>query len=191
MTDTALPWRPEFLAALRLLARISEAMAARGFSRPVLVGGGAVEFYTGSMIMTGDIDLTSPVQPELEEEMQRLGFVRPSGPGRSLRGWIHPDLGLGFEVVGSSPMDGNTDRAYLLFVEAVPGEGDIAVLSVEDMIADRMGQYASQSGGSDEMREQAREMLHLHADLDFAYLERRIRTETAGDHGIEDIEGRT
>jgi hypothetical protein len=51
--QTSLPWRPEFLAALRLLARVSEAMAARGLPRPVLVGGGAVEFYTGSALMTG------------------------------------------------------------------------------------------------------------------------------------------
>jgi len=54
LTNPALPWRPEFLAALRMLARASEGLAQRGFSRPVLVGGGAVEFYTGSAIMTGD-----------------------------------------------------------------------------------------------------------------------------------------
>ncbi|MFV0278866.1 MAG: hypothetical protein ACK5HY_17035 [Parahaliea sp.] len=36
-------YRPEFEAALKLLARISEAMAARGLPRPTLVGGGAVE----------------------------------------------------------------------------------------------------------------------------------------------------
>jgi hypothetical protein len=47
MTVPSFPWRPEFLAALRLLGRVSEAMAARGLPRPVLVGGGAVEFYTG------------------------------------------------------------------------------------------------------------------------------------------------
>ena len=80
------PWRPEFLAALRVLAKVSDAMAASGLGRPVLVGGGAVEFYTGSAVMTGDIDLTSPIQPELEEEMQRFGFIRPTGPGKSLRG---------------------------------------------------------------------------------------------------------
>jgi hypothetical protein len=31
--------------------------------------------------MTGDIDVTSPVQPELEQELQKLGFIRPSGRG--------------------------------------------------------------------------------------------------------------
>jgi hypothetical protein len=75
MPHPSLPWRSEFLAALRLLARVSGAMAARGLPRPVLLGGGAMEFYTGSALMTGDIDVTSPVQPELEEELQRHGFV--------------------------------------------------------------------------------------------------------------------
>src|SRR5687768_12126651 len=91
-------------------------MVARGLGRPVLVGGGAVEFYTGSAVMTGDIDLTSPVQPELEEEMQRLGLVRPAGAGQSLRGWVHPDLGLGFEVVGSSTMG---DPARIRLVQPI------------------------------------------------------------------------
>ena len=51
MPEPALPWRPEFLDALRMLARVSDGMAARGLPRPVLVGGGAVEFYTGSAVM--------------------------------------------------------------------------------------------------------------------------------------------
>ena len=37
------PYRPEFEAALRILAKVSTAMTARGFDPPVLVGGGAVE----------------------------------------------------------------------------------------------------------------------------------------------------
>jgi len=100
------PYRPAFVEALRLLAKISDALVARGKPRPILVGGGAVEYYSGSAMMTGDIDLASPVQDDLEHEMQRHGFVRPSGPGRATRGWVHPDLGLGFEVVTSSPFGG-------------------------------------------------------------------------------------
>ncbi len=54
------------------------------------------------------------------------------------------------------------------------------------MIADRMGQYAS--GSAPDMRRQAAALLALYPDLDRDYLERRIREETCGDHGIEDIE---
>lgn len=183
--DDGLPWRPEFLAALRLLARLSEALAARGLPRPVLVGGGAVEFYTGSALMTGDIDVTSPVQSELEEELRRLGFERPKGAGSVLRHWVHPGLGLGFEVVGSAPMDGTVDASRVRLVEPVHGEGRLRVVAIEDMIADRMGQFGS--GTAPDMIDQARKLLALYPNIDRAYLDKRIREETAGDYGIEDV----
>lgn len=187
MSEDPPPWRPEFVAALRLLAQASEAMAARGLSRPILVGGGAVEFYTGSALMTGDIDVTSAVQTELEEELQRLGFVRPSGAGVSLRGWVHPDLGLGFEVVGSVPLDGGVEPDRMHLIRPFGETARFRILPVEDMIADRMGQFAS--GSAPEMRGQAQTLLALYPDLDRDYLERRLREETFGDHGIEDIQG--
>jgi hypothetical protein len=180
------PWREEFVAALRLLARASDAMAARGLGRPVLVGGGAVEFYSGGALMTGDIDVTTPSQPELEEELRCLGFIKPSGAGVSLRGWIHPQLGLGFEVVGSSPMGGGLDPARLRLVQPVGETARFRIVAIEDIIADRMGQFAS--GTAPEMGGQAAMLLRLYPDLDHTYLERRIREETLGEHGIEDIE---
>lgn len=48
-----------------------------------------------------------------------------------------------------------------------------------------MGQYAS--GTAPDRLEQARILLALHPDADMAYLERRIREESMGDHGVEDI----
>jgi hypothetical protein len=183
----SLPWRAEFLDALRMLARLSEALAERGLPRPVLVGGGAVEFYTGSAVMTGDIDVTSPVQPELEEELRKLGFVRPTGAGKSTRGWVHPDIGLGFEVVANIPMGGSFSPTKLAMVAPVEGAPDLVVLSIEDMIADRMGQYAS--GTARQMLGQARELYNLPIQLDRDYLDRRIREESVGDYGIEDLEG--
>lgn len=187
MTSPDSLWRPEFLKALELLAQVSEAMHARGLPRPILVGGGAVEFWSGSAVTTGDIDLASPVQPELEEELQGLGFVRPAGAGRSLRGWVHPELGLGFEVVASSPMGGGADPARIRLVQPAGGAGRFRIIAVEDLIADRMGQFAS--GSAPEMREQAAGLLSLYPDADRAYLERRIREETLGEYGSEDVQG--
>ncbi len=80
MTENA--YRPEFEAALQLFAKASEAMTARGLRRPILVGGAAAEFYSQSTISTGDFDLCTMRQPELEEEMQKLGFVRLPAPDR-------------------------------------------------------------------------------------------------------------
>lgn len=181
------PYRPEFEAALRLFARISTAMEERGLRRPILVGGAAVEFYSGSAISTGDFDICTPAQDALEEEMQRAGFVRPSGAGRSLRGWVHPELKLGFEVVADFPLDGNYDRSTLMLVERLVPDGAFVVLSVEDLIADRMGQWAS--GTAPDRLDQARTLYRLHPSADRAYLARRISEETMGEHGIEALEG--
>ncbi|MEI9853063.1 MAG: hypothetical protein WDN24_21955 [Sphingomonas sp.] len=172
MSVHASPWRPEFIAALLLLARLSEAMAARGLPRPVPVGGGAVEFYPGSALMTGDIDVTSPVQPELEE-LRRLGFDRPSGAGKFTGEWVHPGLGLGFQVVASTPMGGFADSSRIRLIEQSAGR--FRVLSVEDVIADRMGQYAS--GSAPDMLDQARKLLALYPTIDRDYLEVRVRAE--------------
>ena len=173
----ASPYRPEFEAALRLLARASEAMVARGLRRPVLVGGAAVELYTGSGITTGDFDLATGRQDAFEEELQRVGFVKAT-----TRGWVHPDLTLGFEVVSSTLLDGMAERERVRRITLEP-DGTIEVLSVEDMIADRVGQYAS--GTARDRLDQARALFALFPDVDRAYLEKRIRYESAGDHGLE------
>lgn len=178
-------YRPQFEAGLRLFAQISEAMAARGLRRPILVGGAAVEFYTQSAISTGDFDLCTFRQEELGEEMMRLGFVRPSRQGQLLRGWVHPDLQMGFEVVAETPMDGAFDPATLVLVDT-PDSGAFVIISVEDLIADRMAQYAS--GSAPDRLEQGRSLFALQNSLDRDYLDKRIRHETGGDYGIEALE---
>lgn len=178
-------YRPEFEAALRLFARVSEGMKARGLQRPILVGGAAAEFYSTSALTTGDFDICSISQSELEEEMQRVGFVRPAGKLALLKGWVHPDLALGFEVVADVPMDGTVDSARIRLVQPVGDTALFRIIPVEDLIADRMGQYAS--GTARDRIEQARMLLLLHPDADMAYLDRRIREESMGDYGVEDI----
>lgn len=179
-------YRPEFEEALRLFARASEAMHHRGFQRPVLVGGAAAEFYSASALTTGDFDICTLRQDELEEELLKLGFVRPSGTGISLKGWVHPELGLGFEVVAGVPMDGNVDAARIRLVQPEDESALFRIISVEDLIADRMGQYAS--GSARDRLAQARTLLALHPDADMNYLERRIREESMGDYGVEDLQ---
>ena len=110
-------YRPQFEAALRLLARVSTDLDDAGFNPPILVGGGAVEFYTAGAITTGDFDLSCARQELLEAAMQRRGFVRPSGPGKATRGWVHPELALGFEVVSGSLLDGLADRTRVRVLE--------------------------------------------------------------------------
>lgn len=178
-------YRPQFEAAVRLFARISQALHDRGLPRPILVGGAAAELWSTSAVSTGDFGICTPIQPELEEEMQRFGFIRPSGAGKMLKGWIHPDLQLGFEVVADVPMDGNVDPAHIRLIQPIGETARFRVISVEDLIADRMGQVAS--GTAPDRLDQARLLLALHPDADLDYLERRIREESSGDFGVEDV----
>lgn len=160
-------------------------MKGRGLPVPVLVGGGAVELYSGSAMMTGDFDVVTPWQEEFEEELRREGFTKPIGPGHTALGWVHPDLALGFEVVSRTLLDGMADRNRIVFI-GLSTDGEAAIISLEDMIADRMGQYAS--GAALEMLEQARRLFALHPDADLDYMERRIRHESAGAYGIANLQ---
>jgi hypothetical protein len=183
MTRSA--YRPEFEAALRLLARISKAMDEAGYRPPVLVGGAAVEIYTRGAVTTGDFDLSCGRQDILEAAMQREGFVRPSGPGIATRGWMHPELKLGFECVSDVLLDGLADREMVQVVSIAP-DGEIAVIAPEDIIADRMGQFAS--GSAPEMLWQARALFAICEGLDLHYMERRISEETGSVYGLQDLQ---
>jgi len=179
-------YRPEFEAALRLFARASKVLTEQGYDPPILVGGAAVELYTTGAIATGDFDIATARQSMFEQALQDNGFIRPSGAGTSTRGWMHPSFRLGFEVVSATLLDGLADRERIVLID-FGDDGSAAVIAREDMIADRMGQYAS--GTAPEMLGQARMLYALHSDIDRAYLARRISEETIGDFTIEDLEG--
>ena len=177
-------YRPEFEAALRLFAQASSAMVDQGFLAPILVGGGAVEFYSSSRMTTGDFDIVTGRQEEFEQILVELGFTKPEGKGHTPLGWIHPDLRLGFEVVSDTLLDGLADRDRVLLVD-LDINGVASIVSIEDMIADRMGQFAS--GTAPDMAAQARALFTLYHDKDLVYLERRVREETGGDYGVADL----
>ncbi len=68
-------WRPEFEAALAVFAAISDEMAAHGAQRPILVGGAAVEMYTGSAMVTGDFDIVTGRHDLIDTLFREHGFV--------------------------------------------------------------------------------------------------------------------
>ena len=84
-------------------------------------------------------------------------------------------------------MGDTPDEVRVRLIHPVDGEPGVRMLSLEDMIADRMGQFAS--GTARDMLDQARKLLTLVSDANRDYLDRRIRTETDGDYGVEDLEG--
>jgi len=161
-------------------------MIAAGHEAPVLVGGGAVELFSTSALATGDFDIVTGAQEAFEAALRDEGFVKPSGADVTTRGWVHPDLALGFEVVSSILLDGLAERDRVISID-LDIDGSAAILSVEDVIADRMGQFAS--GAAPEMIDQARILFVLNDALDRVYLAKRISEETIGDLTIEHVEG--
>ena len=86
---------------------------------------------------------------------------------------------MSVELVSGDLFDGRTDRAKLLAVRVV-GDAEVRFPPVEDMIADRMGQFAASNNLDTAMLNQARALLNLALDYDPAYLRRRI-IEESGD----------
>jgi hypothetical protein len=174
--------RTEFIQGLELIVEAVEEMARQGHSRPVLVGGAAVEFWTGSAVMSGDFDMITERQQLFETILQSKGFMRPQGVGALLRGLHHPKLGVGVEVVSGPLFDGLVPEDRLVMVAF--HSGSLLVVGVEDSIADRMGQYASHEASNGAMLEQAIQLLRLASAVDEAYLDKRIQEETAGCYGL-------
>jgi len=178
-----LGFRQEFTESLKILSKACDRMEERGLPRPVLVGGAAVELYTGSEITSGDFDVVTPAQAVFEEELAKLGFERPAGAGISTRGMVHPSLLIAVEVVSGTAFNGRMDQEHLTLVDT--GRGRIAVVPLEDLIADRLGQFNSGPRGTPEMLAQAIHLFRFASEIDEAYLEKRIREETGGDYGLD------
>jgi len=67
-------YRREFTEALRLLSRAFDIAEARGVPRPVIVGGSAVEYYTGGELTSGDFDLVTSRNDLVGEGCSRSDF---------------------------------------------------------------------------------------------------------------------
>jgi hypothetical protein len=182
-------YRQSFLDALKLIAAAIETMAEMGLRRPVLVGGAAVELWTSSAVTSGDFDFVTENLEIFEKLLIEQGFSKPGGRNVLLRGLEHRELEIGVEVVSGPLFDGAVpeDRIVAISYET----GTLNVISVEDAIADRMGQYAAHEASGGEMLDQAVTMLRIAEEIDKSYLDRRIREETLNSYGLDFLERQT
>jgi len=170
-------YRPEFESALRVLAAIGKSFKARGINPPVLVGGGAVEFYTMSAITSSDFDLVGAYEETLFDALREAGLERYKVKNALIKYWVHKDTDIAIEFVGSRLMDGHTNRSYIQTVTI--GEGDnqeVLILPVEDLIADRLAQYDSDNNCLD-MLKQAQLLWKVASEIDLVYIDKRINDE--------------
>lgn len=96
---------------------------------PVLVGGAAVEFYTQGGYSTEDIDMVAPGGADLVKTMEQLGFEKMG------KDFIHEPLKVYVEFPGASL--GPDER----FQEIQMGGQHLRIISVEDLIVDRLASF--------------------------------------------------
>ena len=173
-------FRPEFSEALSLLGMAMKTLAAQGFELPILVGGAAVEFYTGGAVISGDFDFVTPHQQALNRALAELGFEQPTGPGM-----LRWSVGLAVQVVSGQLMDGKADRNRIRIVDLE--DGQLRIISIEDLIADRMGQAFAQHPPRKDLLDQASKLNLLAEELDDAYLNARILEETLNSADLETL----
>lgn len=135
---------------------------------PVLVGGGAVELYTGGAYVTGDLDFVGYLTEAVTERLQNQGFRRRG------RHWVHPSAEIFIELPART-----FDRVVRVDSTAI-GEAVVRVLSPEDVLVDRLAAWkfwrSSLSGVNAYLiwKERGDEM-------DIAWLERSAKSEAVED----------
>jgi hypothetical protein len=114
-----------------LLWIITQGLTLTGAERPILVGGGAVEFFTGVRFATGDLDIVAPDKALCEMVLLSLGFEKPA----TGRHFISRSLGTLVDVHGSRLV--GSEKTVELVYRKVP----LLLVSPEDCIAERLASY--------------------------------------------------
>jgi len=96
---------------------------------PVLVGGAAVELYTGGAHTTGDLDFVGAVTADVENALESNGFTRQG------RHWLHERGQLFVEFPSVALRSGETAAALRV------GAVEVLVISPEDPLAERLAAW--------------------------------------------------
>jgi hypothetical protein len=155
---------------LRIVAAVQSALADTGL-RPVIVGGLAVEYWTGSY-STADIDVLLPTHAVITHRLEALGFVRHG------RVWELP----GHDVIWEMPASELDELDHAVEV-AVPN-ARVLVLALEDILVHRIEEFVA-TGHLDVARQAV--ALIMHPRLDRQRLQVRADACQQG-HAVNAIE---
>lgn len=135
--------------------------------RPVLIGGGAVEYYTYGGYATQDTDLAVENHQKLDEVLKKLKFKSEG------RYWIREDIGALIESpTGNLKVHGETAPLTEVKIDNLK----CYIIGIEDLIIDRLNGYVHWKW-QDDLR-WAKEIAKNHADqLDWKYLRQRAKEE--------------
>lgn len=119
---------PEGLARTAAIAAWVQGLYPPGERKPVLVGGAAVELYTGGAYTTGDFDFVGSVPTAVRQKLEKAGFERQG------RHWIHRQGEIFLEFPSSS-LEG--EESIVMRYEGY----SIEILSPESILADRLAAW--------------------------------------------------
>jgi hypothetical protein len=108
------------------LAAWVQSLYASEAEMPVLVGGAAVELYTGGAYVTGDLDFVGQVPPEVAVALEAAGFQKRG------RHWVHEGCQIFLEFPSFS-LESGAEKAILIV-----GRQRILTLRIEDILLDRL-----------------------------------------------------
>lgn len=164
--------RKRRLIALGLL---TEALAPRGIE-PILVGGGAMEFYTAGGYSTADVDLAMPSGAEVDAAFADFGFTKEG------RYWVREDLDLLFEAPAPAGLPGENALRTEVEVDGLR----VVVIGIEDLLLDRLRAWVHWQSSEDERW--ARRLVLLYADrIDWQYLRDRSKGVAEEADAIEQL----
>lgn len=148
-----------------LLWVITRGVTLLGGERPILVGGGAVEFYTGIRFATGDLDIVAPDVDLTEEVLDTFGYERPSGS----RHFVNRSI--------SSLVEIHSDRLRKNeeIVELVYRKVPLNLVSPEDCIIQRLESYR-RHGSTLDLLNAFLMSYHQHERIDMDRLTKRLNS---------------
>jgi hypothetical protein len=186
-------WRPNFVAALRLLGR-AVARLPFGVPDPVVCGAAAVELYTGGLWPATDLELLAVEARPLAAELLAVGFRWAERPLRRDRGLWHPDLAIGVEMIAGLA---DVNLAALSNVLRVVLDGPpqdaadptpvwLKVVGIEDLLAEQISSWIARKSpaGDISARIHALDALSragVGGRLRAGYLQRRVAWEIRGE----------
>jgi hypothetical protein len=183
-----MPLPKSFHEVVALLGEVFDEYQKVTGLRAVLVGGAAVSLYTQGRYVSGDFDVVAGVHDAFDLAMKNNGFVTEDRRGHLLVGWYHPQYpSLGVQVVSGPLFDGMSDPTKIKVISV--GRGHLSMAAVEDLIADRLGQFAASNNLDQSLLRQAKWLVRM-PDLDRSYLVRRIRQES-GDPSLVGLQDDT
>lgn len=143
------------------LGLLTEQLAAHGIE-PILVGGGALEFYTAGGYATKDMDLALPAAPEVDAAFAALGFEKEG------RYWYQAELDLLFEAPAPAGLPGEDAPRTEVEIDGLR----VVIIGIEDLLIDRLRAWVHWN--SDEDGRWTRRLALLYPDrIDWRYARER------------------